>query len=222
VRCSQCPPHRRARSELTSRPVRGAGSLQYRSEVDSDGDGVAGALAGAHGASPMCRSGVAHVQQARVGGQRAHGRCTGTGDIEAALQWDIPGGMIDDCYRHRLRSWHCASLHAAWSSPSASCRRLCSSDGSASGHTTGGTSACEAANARANGPPRFTTVVLKLTAKMASLIAQACTPAQLTSDASMVLHLPLATHRTEIAGLVSRIEAEICPANPGSKLCSLP
>jgi hypothetical protein len=65
-------------------------------------------------------------------------------------------------------------------------------------------------------------VAPKLTAKMASLIAQACTPAQLTSDASRVLDLPLATHRTEVAGIVSRVESEICPANPGSKLCPLP
>jgi hypothetical protein len=93
----------------------------------------------------------------------------------------------------------------------------------ASGHSTGVISACEAANDRANGPPRFTTVPPKpLTAKMASLIAQACTPAQLTSDASKALYLPLATHRTEVAGIVSRIENEICPANPGSKLCPLP
>ena len=97
----------------------------------------------------------------------------------------------------------------------------CSTASSASGHTTGAISACEAANARANGPPRFTNVAPKLTAKMASLIAQACTPAQLTSDASRILNLPLATHRTEVAGIVSRVESEICPANPGSKLCSL-
>lgn len=97
-----------------------------------------------------------------------------------------------------------------------------SSASSASGHTTGATSACEAANARANGPPRFTNVEPKLTAKMASLIAQACTPAQLTSDASRVLNLPLTTHRTEVAGIVRRVEDEICPANPGSKLCPLP
>jgi hypothetical protein len=99
----------------------------------------------------------------------------------------------------------------------------CSTASSASGHITGAISACEAANDRANGPPRFTTVPPKpLTAKMASLIAHACTPAQLTSDASKVLYLPLATHRTEVEGIVSRIESEICPANPGSKLCPLP
>jgi len=99
----------------------------------------------------------------------------------------------------------------------------CSTASSASGHTTGATSACEAANARANGPPRFTTVPPKpLTAKMASLVAHACTPTQLTSYASRVLYLPLATHHTEVAGIVSRVEAEICPANPGSKLCPLP
>ncbi len=97
-----------------------------------------------------------------------------------------------------------------------------SSASSASGHTTGATSACEVANAWANGPPRFTKVEPKLTAKMASLIAQACTPAQLTSDTSRVLNLPLETHRTEVAGIVRRVEAEICPDNPGSKRCPLP
>jgi hypothetical protein len=96
----------------------------------------------------------------------------------------------------------------------------CSSDDMASGQTTGASSVCEAANARANGPPRLTTVAPNLAAKTASSIAHACTPAELTSDASMVLKLPLATHRAELANLVSRIEAKICPANPGSKLCS--
>ena len=97
----------------------------------------------------------------------------------------------------------------------------CSTTTSGSGQTTGASSACAAADARANGPPRFTIGVQKLTAKMASLIAQSCTPAQLTSDASRVLNLPLATHRSEVAGIVRGVEDEICPANPGSKLCPM-